>query len=94
MNDDGKRTGASDPDSESRHAAVLETMVDAVITIDEHGIVLSGNPAVKRIFGYDPEEVIGRNVSMLMPSALSHEHDRYVQRYLETGQATIIGTGL
>lgn len=93
MNDDGERTRASDPDSESRHAAVLETMVDAVITIDEHGIVLSGNPAVKRIFGYELEEVIGRNISMLMPSAFSIEHDRYVQRYLATGQANIIGTG-
>ncbi len=93
MNDEAERTRKSELDSEVRHAAVLETMVDAVITIDERGIVLSGNPAVKRIFGYEPEEVIGRNVSMLMPSAFGSEHDRHVQRYLKTGQASIIGIG-
>ena len=56
-------------DSESRYAAVLETMVDAVVTIDERGIMLSGNSAIKRTFGYETKDLIGQNVSVLMPGA-------------------------
>ncbi|MDA1258044.1 MAG: PAS domain S-box protein [Chloroflexi bacterium] len=93
MNDDRERKDGSQPDSEARYAAVLQTMVDAVITIDESGVVLSGNPAVERIFGYRPDQVIGKNISMLMPTDHSSEHDSYVQRYLETGRASIIGVG-
>ena len=93
MNDDAERTRETELDSEVRHAAVLETMIDAVLTINERGIVLSGNPAVKHIFGYDPKEVIGQNISMLMPSAFSSDHDQHIQHYLETGQASIIGIG-
>ena len=93
MNDNGKRTTTSRSDSESRYEAVLETMVDALITIDEHGVVLSGNSAVKRIFGYDADELIGQNVSMLMPAAFSADHNTHINMYLETGKARIIGIG-
>ena len=64
MNDEDRKKPEGDTDSEARYAAVLETMVDAVITIDVHGVILSGNSAVERIFGYDPEDLIGRNVSI------------------------------
>lgn len=93
MNDEDRKEPEGYTDPEARYAAVLETMVDAVITIDERGVVLSGNSAVKRIFGYDPEDIISRNVSMLMPTAFSIDHTKYIQKYLETGEASIIGIG-
>lgn len=79
--------------SEAHLRAILKTAADGIVTIDDRGIVLSMNPAVEKIFGYTPEEVIGRNVSMLMPPPYEHEHDGYIQRYLHTGQARIIGIG-
>lgn len=72
---------------------VLETAVDAIITISPHGVVHTFNRAATRIFGYAPDEVIGRNVSMLMPSPYREQHDLYLQRYLSTGKAHIIGIG-
>jgi len=93
MNDDGGQTRNDGMDSESRYAAVLETMVDAVVTIDERGIMLSGNSAIKRTFGYETKDLIGQNVSVLMPGALGSDHDNYIQKYLDTGVASIIGIG-
>lgn len=55
--------------------AILETSPDGLITIDEDGIIQSFNPAAERMFGYQAIEVIGRNVSCLMPSAYREEHD-------------------
>jgi len=80
-------------ESEARVRAILETTVDAIITIDEKGIILSYNKAAGRIFGYDPPEVIGRNVSLLMPEPYREEHDAYIKNYLETGYKKIIGIG-
>ncbi len=77
----------------ARLRAILETTVDGIITIDRNGIVASFNPASERIFGYDAEEVIGRNVSMLMPSPDKEKHDGYIGHYLETGERKIIGIG-
>jgi PAS domain S-box-containing protein len=80
-------------DSEDRMRAIVNTVLDAIITIDEKGIVETLNPAAARVFGYRPEEVVGQNVKMLMPDPFSHEHDRYISNYLKTGQAKIIGRG-
>ncbi|HEV2471530.1 MAG TPA: PAS domain S-box protein, partial [Chthonomonadales bacterium] len=80
-------------DSESRLRAIVETAVDAVITIDQEGVVQSFNAAAQRIFGYSSEEVIGRNISMLMPEPYRQEHDGYLSAYLETGVAKVIGIG-
>ena len=65
----------------------------SIITIDAQGIVTDLNPAAARVFGYRPEEVIGRNVEMLMPEPYCGEHDGYLSAYLETGQAKMIGCG-
>jgi PAS domain S-box-containing protein len=73
--------------------AVLNTVEDAIITIDAKGMVKELNPAAARVFGYSPDEVIGRNIKMLMPEPYHREHDGYVSNYLRTGQAKVIGHG-
>ncbi len=71
--------------------AILDNMVDAVITINELGIMESFNLAASSIFGYSPQEVIGCNVSILMPDARRIQHDGYLTHYRATGEARIIG---
>ncbi len=73
--------------------AIIETLPDGLLTIDETGTIRSFNPAAARMFGYRAEEVIGRNVSCLMPSPDRERHDGYVARYLRTGEKRIIGIG-
>ncbi|HEX4375570.1 MAG TPA: PAS domain S-box protein [Steroidobacteraceae bacterium] len=71
--------------------AVLATMVDGLIVIDEDALVRRFTPVAERIFGYQAEEVLGRNVRMLMPEAPSALHDEHVKRYLRSGEARVIG---
>ena len=73
--------------------SILETAVDGIITINETGIVEAVNPAVERLFGYESGELLGRNVSILMPSPIREAHDGYLARYLHTGQRRVLGTG-
>jgi PAS domain S-box-containing protein len=73
--------------------SIVETVVDAILTIDDHGKVLSFNPAAERMFGYAEDDVIGQNVKMLMPEPYQSEHDGYLDRYAKTKQARIIGNG-
>lgn len=80
-------------ESGERLRAVLDAAVDAIVTIEESGTIESVNPATERVFGYRREELVGRNVSMLMPSPYRDEHDHYIARYLGTGEARVIGIG-
>jgi len=80
-------------ESENRMRAIVNTVADGIITIDDQGAVENLNPAAARTFGYFPEEIVGHNVKMLMPQPYHGEHDRYVSNYLRTGQAKIIGSG-
>lgn len=80
-------------ETEAKARAILETTVDAVITIDERGIIETFNSAAERIFRYQAEEVIGRNVKVLMPPPYREEHDGYMRSYRETGRRKIIGIG-
>ena len=80
-------------DREARLRSILETVPDAVITIDERGVIESFSPAAERLFGFSAGEVVGRNVNILMPSPYQERHDGYIARYLATGERRIIGIG-
>ncbi|MEQ1438556.1 PAS domain S-box protein [Fontimonas sp. SYSU GA230001] len=73
--------------------ALLGAAADAVVIIDERGIVTRFNAAAERTFGYQAAEVIGHNVSLLMPQPFRREHDGYLERYHRTGEPRIIGIG-
>ena len=73
--------------------AIINTTVDGIIVIDSTGTIEAFNRGAERLFGYPASEAIGRNVNMLMPSPDHEEHDAYLGRYLDTGIATIIGSG-
>lgn len=73
--------------------ALLDAAVDAVILIDHRGSMLVVNRSAERLFGYAASHLLGRNVSMLMPETERNAHDGYIARYIETGDARVIGRG-
>jgi PAS domain S-box-containing protein len=79
--------------AEERLRSIVETVPEAIITIDERGLVTSFSPAAEATFGFRAEEVIGRNVSLLMPEPYRSAHDGYMARYLGTGERRVIGIG-
>ena len=79
-------------DAALHNQTILDNMLDGVVTINEYGVVDSFNNAACRIFGYPREQVLGHNVSMLMPAPYRDDHDGYLQRHRDTGEARILGT--
>jgi two-component system sensor kinase FixL len=90
------RDPAAQPDSGEGEAllrSILETVPDAMVVIDHHGVIQSFSRAAERLFGYRPDEVCGENVRLLMPSPYREAHDGYLARYMATGERRIIGIG-
>ncbi|HEY0160816.1 MAG TPA: PAS domain S-box protein [Thermoanaerobaculia bacterium] len=88
-----RRTLAAMRESEERFRLIAETAQDAIFTIDEHSIITFSNPAVERIFGYSPEELKGRPLSIIIPPRLRESHRRGLERYLRTRERNIPWTG-
>ncbi|MDE2230369.1 MAG: PAS domain S-box protein [Alphaproteobacteria bacterium] len=80
-------------DSAARLKSILDAVPDAMIVIGKRGLIESFSPSAETMFGYSASEVIGRNVSILMPSPYREQHDEYIGRYLATGERRIIGIG-
>ena len=86
-----KHTEEQQKENAARTRAIVDHAADGIITINEQRIIEEFNPAAERIFGYKAAEIIGQNVNMLMPEPHHSRHDRYVQNYLDTGKAKILG---
>ena len=80
-------------EKESEQQEILDSMLEAVITIDEHGVINTYNQAAEKLFGYSEHDVIGKNVTTLMPSPYAEEHHLYLENYLKGGKPKIIGIG-
>jgi two-component system sensor kinase FixL len=92
----GERAASSHAELSDREAhlrSILDTIPDAMIVIDEAGLIRSFSPAAERLFGWTAAEAEGRNVSMLMPEPHREAHDGYLERYYKTGERRIIGVG-
>jgi PAS domain S-box-containing protein len=79
--------------AEDRLRAILDSLPDGIITLDERGVIETVNPAAARIFGYAPEDLLGRGIGSIIPAPLREAHDGYVASYLETGAKNILGMG-
>ena len=78
---------------EEQAQAIIESIADGVISINEKGNIESFNPAAEKLFGYRTNDVLGKNVNILMPEPYRSEHDGYIGNYLTTHKAKIIGIG-
>lgn len=87
-----KQTESALQNSETKYRAVVETAVDGIITIDETGLIETLNPAAEHTFGYNAAEVIGRNITVLMPQSYADHHQNHIENYLHNGTQHIIGT--
>jgi len=79
--------------SKYRTQVILDTALNAIITINNEGLIQTFNPAAEKLFGYKLDEVIGNNIKMLMPAPYREEHDGYISSYKATREAKIIGIG-
>lgn len=80
-------------ESEVRSQAILDSTLDAILTISDDGHIVSANKAASRMFGYEIEELLGQDVKLLMPEPHRSLHNSYIKNYLETGEAKVIGIG-
>lgn len=88
-----KQTLATLQASETRLSTILNTAIDGIITINTKGNILSFNAVAEQLFGWKSDEVIGKNINILMPNPHHSNHDGYLENYLKSGQAKIIGIG-
>ncbi|HEX4367240.1 MAG TPA: PAS domain S-box protein [Rhodopila sp.] len=88
-----KRAEAALREREAHLQSVLDTVPDAMVVIDPHGVIQSFSQTAGRMFGYAASEVIGKNVRILMPDPDRLRHDEYLRHYLETGEKRVIGRG-
>ncbi|MBK5969109.1 MULTISPECIES: PAS domain S-box protein [Thiorhodovibrio] len=86
-----KRVEMAIRDQAQQTQAIVDNIVDGIITIDREGMIASANPAALRIFDYPPEDVIGEHVGMLMPESQGRAHDSYIRNFLATGVARAVG---
>ena len=88
------RTSTQDVEARTAHLqSILDNIPDAMVVINERGLIQSFSLAAERLFGFSAAEVLGKNVKMLMPSPYREDHDNYIERYLRTGERRIIGIG-
>lgn len=83
----------SSKENEARLSAVIDSAVDCIITINNRGVIQTANSAIKRLFQYEPQEIIGKNITILMPEPRKSEHDDYLDNYHHSGKRKIIGIG-
>ena len=88
------RTSTQDAEARTAHLqSILDSVPDAMVVINERGLIQSFSLAAERLFGFSAAEVLGKNVKILMPSPYHEDHDGYIDRYLRTGERRIIGIG-
>lgn len=90
---EAERVNAGLARREAHLQSILDTVPDAMVVIDEAGLITDFSPAAERLFGWTAEEVGGRNVNLLMPSPYREAHDAYLERYYRTGERRIVGSG-
>jgi PAS domain S-box-containing protein len=83
---DRERAGEDQRREEAQHRVIIEAANDVVVSMDERGVILLANPATRRIFGYDPGELVGRPMTVLMPDTMRKLHENGFKRYLATGK--------
>jgi two-component system, LuxR family, sensor kinase FixL len=94
MNQGGSSQSAGGASEREAHLrSILQTVLDAMVVINEQGVIAEFSPAAERLFGYTAAEACGQNVKMLMPEPYRGEHDGYLARYQTTGERRIIGIG-
>ncbi|AWJ88496.1 PAS domain-containing sensor histidine kinase [Azospirillum baldaniorum] len=79
--------------SEARNRAIVEQAVETILTVDARGVILAANQAAEQLLGYDPDELAGRHITILMPPEEAAKHGAYMRRYNETGVRQVIGVG-
>jgi two-component system sensor kinase FixL len=88
------RTSTQDVEARTAHLqSILDSVPDAMVVINERGLIQSFSSAAERLFGFSADDVLGKNVKILMPSPYREDHDGYIMRYLRTGERRIIGIG-
>ncbi len=90
---DSKQAESALRASEAQIRSIFESAIEGIVVIDERGTIEQANPALAALLGYEDQELVGRNISVIMPSPHREDHDRYLADYLRSGERHIIGTG-